>query len=252
MENLTSIPLWLPAVFFLVAFFYSMVGFGGGSSYLAILALIGLSYQSIPPIALVCNLIVVTGGCWHFYRAGYLKLNIVLPFVILSIPMAYWAGTLVISKQVFALLLGVSLLCVAVRMFLPNSSSKEKKVVSTKQAWLVGIPVGALLGFLAGLVGIGGGIFLSPLLLLMNWGNIKQAAATASFFIFANSLAGLLGQMQKGTPDFSFLLPLAIAVFIGGQLGSRFGAYKVPKVRLQQLLGIFVLYVGIRLIGIGT
>jgi len=193
-----TIPVWLPLLFFLVAFLYSIVGFGGGSSYLAILVLAGLTYQTIPPIALLCNLIVVTGGFIHFYRAGHFNLNRVLPFVITSIPMAYWGGRMLINEKVFSLLLGFSLLAVAVRLFLPDISNDEARQMSGKQEWLVGLPVGALLGFLAGVLGIGGGIFLSPLLLLMRWVNVKQAAAAASFFILVNSIAGLAGQATKG------------------------------------------------------
>ncbi len=240
----------LPVYFFLIALFYSMVGFGGGSSYIALLALMGMPYQTIPPIALVCNLIVVVGGCWHFYRAGYLKLKLILPFVLLSIPMAYLGGRIPISNTAFCFVLGFSLLCVAIRMFVPDKWFENPKEISWKAAWFLGVPMGGFLGFLAGLVGIGGGILLSPLLLFLRWGHVKEVAATASFFILVNSASGLLGQMQKGGADFSLLLPLAVAVFLGGQIGSRLGAYQLPKLRLQQLLALLVLYISVRLIGI--
>lgn len=239
---------WLCLAFFGVAFLYSMVGFGGGSSYLAILVLAGLPYQSIPATALVCNLIVTSGGCWHFYRAGHFKLKNVLPFIVLSIPMAYVGGSVPIGKNLFCFLLGISLLAVAVRMFLPAERFESAKDISWKQAWLIGLPLGAVLGLLAGLVGIGGGIFLSPLLLLVRWVNVKEAAASASFFIFVNSLSGLAGQMQKGTAHLVWILPLGLAVFLGGQIGSRMGAYQIPKVRLQQLLAGLVLYVAVKLL----
>ena len=245
---MTEIPYWLPIVFFLIALFYSMVGFGGGSSYVAVLILVGLHFQSVPPIALVCNLIVTVGGCWHFYKGGHFKLKTVLPFLALSMPMAYLAGRLPIAKELFCLLLGFSLLAVALRMILPNQKFEEIREVSWRWAWLMGLPVGAALGFLAGLVGIGGGIFLSPLLLLMRWVNIKQAAASASLFIAANSFFGLMGQFQKGTADLSSLLPLAVAVFLGGQIGSRLGSYKIPRVGLQRLLATLIMYVSGRLI----
>lgn len=242
------IPFWIPLCFFLIALFYAMVGFGGGSSYVAILVLAGLPYKEIPPTALVCNLIVTTGGCWHFYRAGYFKLKTVLPFIVLSIPMAYLGGRLPIGRNLFCFLLGISLLAVAVKMFLPTKPKEPGKDISWKQAWLIGVPLGAVLGLLAGLVGIGGGIFLSPLLLLMRWGNVKEAAASASFFIFANSLSGLAGQLQKGTAYLEWLFPLGLAVFLGGQIGSRMGAYQIPKMRLQQLLAGLVLYVAVKLL----
>lgn len=245
---INEIPFWIPVCFFLIALFYSMVGFGGGSSYLAILVLAGLHYQNIPPTALVCNLIVTGGGCWHFYRAGHFKLKNVLPFIMLSIPMAYFGGRILIDKDSFCVLLGIALLAVALRMFLPVERFEHAKDISWKQAWVIGLPLGALLGFLAGLVGIGGGIFLSPLLLLMHWVNIKEAAASASFFIVANSLAGLAGQLQKGAAHLEWILPLGLAVFLGGQIGSRMGAYQIPKLRLQQLLAGLVLYVAVKLL----
>jgi len=241
-------PLWLPLLFFLIALLYSMVGFGGGSSYLAILILAGLTYETIPPLALLCNLIVVTGGFIHFYRAGYFNLNRVLPFVIASIPMAYWGGKILISDDVFSLLLGFSLLAVAVRLFLPDISKTEVRQVSGKQEWLVGLPVGALLGFLAGVVGIGGGIFLSPILLLMRWVNVKQAAAAACFFILVNSIAGLAGQATKGVFHLEMIVPLGLAVLIGGQIGSRLGSFHLPKKNLARILAVLVLYVSVRLI----
>ena len=243
-----GIPFWIPFCFFLIAFFYSMVGFGGGSSYLAILVLAGLSYQSIPSTALVCNLIVTSGGSWHFYRAGHFRLKNVLPFIVLSIPMAYVGGSVPIGKDLFCLLLGISLLAVALRMFLPSDRFEHANDISWNQAWLIGLPLGAVLGFLAGLVGIGGGIFLSPLLLFMRWVNAKEAAASASFFIIVNSLSGLAGQMQRGSVHLEWIFPLGLAVFLGGQIGSRMGAYQIPKVRLQQLLAGLVLYVAVKLL----
>src|SRR3990167_9415536 len=154
---------WLSFIFFMAALFYSMVGFGGGSSYLAILVLAGLPYQQIPPLALICNLIVTTGGFWNFYRAGHFRLGKVLPFVVLSIPMAYWGGTFLIGKRFFSLLLGISLMAVAARMVLAGKEFQATKEISPRQAWILGLPIGALLGFLSGFIGIGGGIFLSPL-----------------------------------------------------------------------------------------
>ncbi|MDP3920589.1 MAG: sulfite exporter TauE/SafE family protein [Candidatus Omnitrophota bacterium] len=245
---MTELPAWLIAGFFLIALFYSMVGFGGGSSYLAVLVLAGLSYQTIPSLALCCNLIVTAGGCWHFYRAGHFRIRNVLPFIILSVPMAYLGGRMHVSKEVFCILLGFSLFAVAVRMFMPNRISQDPREISVKHAWAIGVPLGGALGLLAGIVGIGGGIFLSPLLLLMRWVTVKQAAAAASFFILFNSISGLAGQLQKGAVDAALLLPLGLAVFAGGQIGSRLGAYRIPVIRLQQMIGVLVLYVSVRLI----
>lgn len=242
------IPIWISLFFFFIALFYSMVGFGGGSSYLAVLVLAGLPYQQIPPLALVCNLIVTTGGFWNFYRAGHFRLGKALPFVALSIPMAYWGGTFLIGKRLFSLLLGISLMAVAARMIITGKEFQSTKEISPKQTWIFGLPVGAGLGFLSGLIGIGGGIFLSPLLLLMRWVNAKESAAAASFFIVVNSFAGLMGHWQKGVFQLEGLLPLGVAVFLGGQIGSRLGAYRLPQVSFQRFLAGLIFYVSARLI----
>jgi len=248
---MTEMPVWLPICFFVVAFFYSMVGFGGGSSYLALLVLSGMSYSHIPPLALVCNLIVTTGGCWHFYKAGHLKFEKVLPFVVLSVPLAYLGGSIPIAKDLFCLLLGFSLMAVAIRMLLPGESSQQAHAVSMKKSWSVGVPLGGLLGFLSGLVGIGGGVFLSPLLLLLRWANVREAAASSSFFIIVNSFSGLMGQLHKGSLHLEWMIPLGLSVFFGGQIGARLGAYKIPRTRLQQALGALVFYVSFRLLAGG-
>lgn len=240
----------LPLLFFLVALVYSSVGFAGGSSYLAILILAGLPYTEVPSIALLCNLIVSCSAFWHFYKGGYFNFKKVLPFIIFSIPMAFLGGKTAISKELFYLLLGFSLLIAGVRMLMPDKKFEEAREVYSKEIWCVGLPVGAGLGFLSGLVGIGGGIFLSPLLLLMRWVNAKEAAATASFFILVNSLSGLLGQAQKAAivTHESFVF-LGASVLIGGQLGARLGSYRLPRIGLQRITAILILYVSFNLLG---
>ena len=240
---------WLPVSFFFVALVYSMVGFAGGSSYLALLILAGLPYHEVPPIALFCNLIVSASAFWHFKRAGYFDFKKILPFIVLSIPMAFLGGRTAIGKELFCSLLGISLLIAGLRLLMPDKRYEETHTVSDRSMWLIGAPIGAALGFLSGLVGIGGGIFLSPLLLLMRWANSKQAAASASFFILVNSLSGLLGQAQKGAivTHESFLF-LGAAVLIGGQLGSRLGSYRLPRLGLQRITALLILYVSINLI----
>ncbi len=239
----------LISLFFLTALLYSSAGLGGGSTYLALLALFGLSYTSIPLFALSCNILVVSGGFWHFYRAGHFRLKNVLPFLVTSIPLAYLGGSLSISKKVFSLLLALSLACAAFRLFL-REEEKLLRELSWKEAYLFGVPVGGLIGFLSGLIGIGGGIFLSPLLMLFRWANSKQAAAAASLFILVNSVSGLLGQLSKG-PSFehaTLLLPLLMAVFIGSQIGARWGAFQVSKLTLQRLSAGIILFASVRIL----
>ena len=244
-----SLPLWLPALFFLIAALYATVGFGGGSSYLAVLALAGLSHTAIPQTALVCNLIVSAGGVWHFGRAGHLKWSRVLPLVVLSVPMAYLGGKTPVSREIFFLLLGGSLFVAGTRMFLPLARGGGVcSAMSTRGTWLLGLPLGAILGFLAGLVGIGGGIFLAPILILTGWADARATAATSAVFILVNSASGLAGQVAKGVHLGMMLIPLAAAVLIGGQIGSRLGSYGLPVVVLQRLIGVLILFVSVRIL----
>jgi uncharacterized membrane protein YfcA len=241
-------PLWLPFAFLAVALVYAMVGFGGGSSYLAVLALTGLSYQSIPQIALLCNVIVTVGGVWHFHRGGHFDMKKIAPFFALSIPMAYVGGRIAIGQQLFTLLLGLSLIAAGSRAFFPDGRHAAVRAVSAARAWCIGLPVGAGLGFLAGLVGIGGGVFLAPVLLFTGWLRAKQVAAAASLFILVNSATGLGGQLIKGAYLGWSIIPLGLAVLVGGQVGSRLGAYHLPGRGVERLLAGLILAVGIRLI----
>lgn len=242
----------LTALFFVAALVYSMAGLGGGSSYLALLTLFSFSYSFIPKAALFCNLVVVVSGFWFFTRAGYFSLKRTLPFVVSSIPMAYWGGSISIEKTLFTLLLGLSLAVASLRMFFSDRTFQTRPALAWKQAWVIGLPVGAVLGLLSGIVGIGGGIYLTPLLLLMGWADAKQAAASASFFILVNSIAGLIGQFSKsGLPsglEVSALWLLLGAAFLGGQIGSRLGSQKISPLILQRISASLILYASGRLL----
>ncbi len=243
-----TIPFWLPLVFFSVALCYATVGFGGGSSYLAVLVLIGLPYYTIPQIALVCNLVVSAGGVWHFYKGGHLDFQKVVPFIVLSIPMAFVGGRLPIGRELFLILLGVSLFAAGARTFVPDRRTVVGNILSGKQAWRLGLPIGGALGFLAGVVGIGGGIFLAPVLILTGWAKAKQAAAAAALVSIVHSAAGLLGQLSKGVYIDGMIIPLVVAVILGGQIGSRLGAYRLRIAGVRRMLAILILFVSIRLI----
>lgn len=226
-----------------------MVGFGGGSAYLALLVLMKVPLLSIPPIVLICNMVVAGGGFFHFCRAGHFRLKESLPFIIFSIPFAYIGGSMQVSIQFFSAVLGVCLFSTGIRLFFsePEFSGNVKEIPST-QLWVRAGAVGMCLGFIAGLVGIGGGIFLSPFLILMKWMKSKEAAASASFFILVNSIAGLFGQLQKGNVDWHMVVPLGAAVFIGGQIGSQMGAYRISGMALKKLLGALIMFVSLRLL----
>ncbi len=232
---------------------YSMVGLGGGSTYLALLALFSFSYAPsyyyMPQVSLICNIIVVSGGGWFFWKSGYLRWRLILPFVMTSIPSAYFGGHVSISKKKFSILLGFSLFLAAIRMFL-SEVKKSDSTLNNKKIFLWALPIGASLGFLSGLVGIGGGIYLAPLLILMGWANSKEAAAASSVFILVNSVSGLVGQYLKIGSFYPLheILPLMLAVFLGGQLGSRIGSQYISKQVIQRMGACLVLLAAVRLL----
>lgn len=226
-----------------------MCGFGGGSSYIAIMIISALPFLHIPPVALLCNIIVVIGGTLLYYRSGHLKFNMLLPFIISSIPSAYLCGRISMNKTVMLLLLSVALLFSGIRMLL-NRKKEFRSVenIDKKKLWFGGMSLGAFIGALAGLVGIGGGIFLAPILNLLRWGNPKQIAAVCSAFILVNSISGLAGQLQK-LDDLNFIsnyIPLFLAVFLGGQIGSRLGSKRFSLVTVKTTTAILVIIASVR------
>ncbi len=236
----------LITAFFATALLYASVGFGGGSTYTALLTLTGTDFKLLPFVSLVCNVIVVTGGTIRFARAGLVPWRKVLPLVVVSAPMALLGGLTPIKQPVFMTVLGISLLVAGALLALQREARIESMAVKNN-AVADGVMGGAI-GYLSGLVGIGGGIFLAPVLHLMRWGEAKQIAATASFFILVNSIAGLIGQSIKldnsGDLGAAFAYwPLALAVFLGGQVGSWLGVNILPPVMVRRATGILILYV---------
>jgi uncharacterized membrane protein YfcA len=243
----------LALLFFATAVLYASVGFGGGSTYNALLVLAGTDYRVLPSVALACNLIVVTGGVWHYWRSGDLKLTFALPFIALSIPMAWFGGTVPIERETFVMFLGLSLLAAGIAMWFQPPESKASPPGSPLVNWFVGLPVGGSIGFLAGMVGIGGGIFLAPCLHLLRLADPKRIAATSSFFIMVNSMAGLVGQaMKQGTTahltHLTDYIWLGVAVLVGGQVGSRLSTQALSGRIVKRLTAVLVLYVAGRLL----
>jgi uncharacterized protein len=237
--------------FFATALLYASVGFGGGSTYTALLTLTGTDYRILPFVSLVCNVIVVTGGTIRFVRAGLVPWRKVLPLVVASAPMALLGGLTPIKQPVFMAVLGVSLL-IAGALLVWQREPKFADIAPRTNP-LIGGVMGASIGYLSGLVGIGGGIFLAPLLYLLRWGEAKQIAATASFFILVNSIAGLVGQSIKlgNGGELGAVLaywPLALAVLVGGQIGSWLGIKILPPVLVRRATGVLILYVAIQLL----
>jgi len=246
--------LSLVASFLVIAAIYACVGFGGGSSYAAVLILTDTDFRLVPVIALICNLIVVSGGTIQFVRAGLLRANIVLPFTILSVPMAWLGGITPIDKSSFDLVLSFALLGSAVAMLVNRRGDQvESNGVSAKRLWILGLTAGSVLGYLAGLVGIGGGIFLAPALHLMRLAPAQVIAAAASFFILVNSVAGLIGQWSKLGAlelrgDLSAYIWLFPAVLLGGQLGTRAGIHIFSPATVRRITAALVIIVGGRLV----
>lgn len=242
----------LGLVFIGIAFLYASVGFGGGSSYTALLMAAGYDYSYVPAISLLCNLVVVSGGVYHFAKKGYLDRRLALPLIAGSVPAAFVGGTLWLAEQHFILILGLALLVSGLLLVFDRQWRSERLATLTAGP-RTRFTVGLVLGGLAGITGIGGGIYLAPLMHIFNVASARTVAATASLFIFANSMAGLAGQWFKlSGGDFEQLAPnflyLPLAVLIGGQLGSRFGATRLPAAPIRRLTGLVVLIVAIRLL----
>jgi len=254
-EDFISIFLdnWLIiTLFFAIAVFYASVGFGGGSSYLAVLALTSLAFNQIRAIALLCNIVVVGGSTLIYLRKGYFNYRKMLPLVLFSIPLAFFGGYLKISYKLFYILLGITLTVAAVTMWLSKyiDITKTKKEIVTKNNVFKDASFGGLIGFVSGLVGIGGGIFLSPLLHLTRWDTPKRIAATSSFFILVNSMAGLVGQFQNPyfKIDTQLTLILLFTVFVGGQIGTRLSIKHFNSTTIKRLTALLIAFVGIKLL----
>jgi len=221
-----------------VAALYSSVGHGGASGYLAVLSL--TTYGSMESAwlkqhAWCLNLVVAAIAFYHFHRAGHHVPKLTVPFIVASIPMAMVGGYLAVDGAVYDLLLSICLLAAAWRLFTTNVSDVE---VNSEPSWGIAAPVGGTIGFASGIIGVGGGIFLSPVLLLKKWATPKGAAATSALFIWVNSLAGLGGASLSGqlTLEWGVLFPFVAAVLVGGFIGSRYGAEVAPQQMVRKLL----------------
>lgn len=241
--------VYIYLLFFFVAVLYSSVGFGGGSSYLAILALTGLAFTQIRATSLLCNIIVVSGNVALYYHQQKIDWKKVLPIVLFSVPLAYLGGLLKINQQFFFLLLSFTLLFAAISMWFSQKTSTTKTNNDWQNTWK-NSAIGGVIGFFSGVVGIGGGLFLAPLLHLTNWDTPKKIASTASFFILVNSIAGLFGQYSN--PDFeidwSLTSILLLTVFIGGQIGSRISIKYFTPIQLKKATAILIVFVSLRIL----
>ncbi|MCO5276300.1 MAG: sulfite exporter TauE/SafE family protein [Flavobacteriales bacterium] len=237
-------PLLLILLIACVAFAYAMVGHGGASGYLALMALAGMSVVVMRPSALVLNLFVSAISFTQYARTGHFKWRTFLPFAVLSVPAAWFGAQVVLDPLIYKRILGVCLLFAVARMFgLLGKGSDTLRPVPL----LLGALIGAVLGFLSGMIGIGGGVLLSPVLLLCNWADMKTTAATSALFIFVNSASGLAGALGNGETLSPHMIPWIAAAVGGGLLGGWIGAVKMNNLRVKQALGIVLLLASVKL-----
>ena len=239
----------LPILFFITAILYSSVGFGGGSTYLALLLIWDIPYYIFPVIALVCNIIVVSGNSINYIRAGNHNFKLLIPFLIGSVPFAFFGGTLKIDKEIFEIILFFVLSIAGVLLLINNKSYQNNNLIIKKTNSLINLMIGAVLGLVSGIVGIGGGIFLSPILFLIKAEKPKVIATTASLFILINSISGILGQLTKENilTELPNYLSLFICVLLGGLIGNYLNLKIFTGRVLAILTSVLVIFVSIRM-----
>ena len=239
----------LPILFFITAILYSSVGFGGGSTYLALLLIWDIPYYIFPVIALMCNIIVVSGNSFNYIRAGNHNFNLLLPFLIGSIPFAFLGGALKIDKDFFEILLFLVLSIAGILLLINNKSYENENLTIKKINFIYSLIIGSVLGLVSGIVGIGGGIFLSPILFLLKAERPKIISTTASLFILINSISGILGQFTKDK-TFDELMnywPLFFSVLIGGLIGNYLNLKIFSNRILTILTSLLVIFVSVRI-----
>lgn len=228
----------------IVAFLYSSVGHAGASGYIAVMTLCGLATNFIRPTALVLNILVASIGAFQFWRAGYFSWGLFWPFALLSVPAAYLGGYLALPSAVLKMLIGAVLLFSAARLLFRQGDPSE----TTPPSVPASIGMGAGIGFLSGLTGTGGGIFLTPLLLFCRWASIRRAAAVSALFILVNSIAGLVGYISSGRPVPNFAWILAVVAVTAGTLGSHLGSRRFPVRTISLILAAVLVLAGCKLI----
>ena len=239
----------LTIFFFITAILYSSIGFGGGSTYLALMLIWDVPFYIFPIIALICNIIVVTGNSINFLRTKNINLNLLTPYLIGSVPFAFFGASVSIDKGLFEILLFLILLIAGIFLLLESKYFDKDQIVIRQVSKVISILIGSIIGFISGLVGIGGGIFLSPILFLLKAGYPKHITSTASLFILINSIFGVAGQLTKDIVLNEFLnyWPLFVAVLIGGQIGSFLNIKFLSNKVLAIMTSLLVIFVAIRM-----
>jgi len=237
--------IWLFLIILpIVAFLYASVGHGGASGYLALMALFSFAPETMKPTALLLNLFVAGIAFYHYYKAGYFNKKLFLAFAIASIPLAFLGGMIEIDATIYKRILGVLLIFAILKML--NVFGKETGVIKDIKLWQ-GLVVGGVIGFFSGLIGIGGGIILTPIILLLHWGKMKEAAAVSALFIWVNSAAGLIGQFTSGVSISSQSFVLVAVAMVGGFIGSYYGSKKFDNILLRYLLAFVLIIASVKL-----
>lgn len=239
-DNIYVFLLILP----IVSFLYSSVGHGGASGYLALMALFSFAPNSMKPTALLLNICVAGISFYYYYRAGFFNKKLFLYFAIASIPLAFYGGTLEVDASLYKKILALLLIFAVLKML--NVFGKESDQIKQIKIWQ-GLIVGAIIGFFSGLIGIGGGIILSPVILLLHWGKMKEAAAVSALFIWVNSVSGLIGQLSSGVVLYKDSLLLVAIAIAGGVLGGYYGSKKINNTRLRHILSFVLIIACVKL-----
>ena len=238
------------SIFFLItSILYSSVGFGGGSTYLALMLIWEIPFYIIPILALCCNIIVVSGNSINYVRSGNLNLNLLIPYLVGSIPFAFFGASISISKELFEIILFIILFIAGILLLIKNKSYANDQIKINSIPKAVSVFIGSIIGFISGIVGIGGGIFLSPILFLMKAGYPKHIATAASLFILINSIFGVAGQLTKNIVFGEFLnyWPLFLCVLVGGQIGNLLNIKFLSNKTLTIITSVLVIFVSIRM-----
>ena len=234
------------AVLPFVAFLYASVGHGGASGYLALMALFSFPPETMKPTALVLNLFVAAISFLHFAQAGHFRLKLFLVFAVLSIPLSFFGGTLDLDAHLYKIILGVLLLFAIMRIL--GWFGKPSETIRLP-SWSKGLAIGGAIGFFSGLIGIGGGIILSPVILLLRWGSVKEAAAVSALFIWVNSAAGMGGQLYSGVTIPSYAWLMVVTAAAGGFIGGYAGSQRWNKKVLRYALAFVLVLASVKLIG---